>query len=367
MAARAKAKPKHRQVFEALRRDLQAGRYTPGQKFPSENVLVKRFHASRITIGRAVHDLQQSGLVERFAGSGTYVTQARETPRGGPLFGLIIPDLGHTEIFEPICQGIANAQSAQGHGLLWPHAASAGNNREQQALQLCDQCIQRQVSGVFFAPLEMSAGANRTNREVVSRLRNAGVPIVLLDREVEGEQCDVVSVDNERAGFLAAGHLQKLGARRVAFLAYRGQALSVAGRIAGYHRAIPGGPVFQVEAAEPLLLPDEAKDCDGFVCSSDHIAGHLMLALLAQGVAIPGDVRIAGIDDVDYASLLPVPLTTVHQPCGDIGEAALHALIERLARPKMPARRILLDCHLVIRKSCGAVTVTERPFTPSAT
>jgi len=74
---------------------------------------------------------------------------------------------------------------------------------------------------------------------------------------------------------------------------------------------------------------------------------------LGQGVRIPRDVRIVGIDDVNYASLLPVPLTTVHQPCREIGEAALRVMLERLERPKMAARDVLLDCRLAIRKSCG--------------
>ena len=79
-----------------------------------------------------------------------------------------------------------------------------------------------------------------------------------------------------------------------------------------------------------------------------------MHTLLARGIRIPKDVRIVGIDDVNYAALLPVPLTTVHQPCRDIGETALRVMLERLDRPKMPARDILLDCTLVIRQSCGA-------------
>ena len=60
-----------------------------------------------------------------------------------------------------------------------------------------------------------------------------------------------------------------------------------------------------------------------------------------------------GIDDVPYASLLPVPLTTLRQPTRQIGEAALAAMLERLARPESPPRDILLPCELVIRESCG--------------
>jgi GntR family transcriptional regulator of arabinose operon len=58
-------------------------------------------------------------------------------------------------------------------------------------------------------------------------------------------------------------------------------------------------------------------------------------------------VRIVGIDDVEYASLLPVPLTTVHQPCLEIGAGAMAAMLERVAIPDMPVRDILLDFRLV--------------------
>jgi GntR family transcriptional regulator of arabinose operon len=69
---------------------------------------------------------------------------------------------------------------------------------------------------------------------------------------------------------------------------------------------------------------------------------------------IPADVRIVGIDEFAYASLLTVPLTTMHQPCREIGRAAMTAMLERLARPDMPARKIFLECPLIVRESCGA-------------
>ena len=350
-----KAAPKHRQIFEALSRDIVSGRYQPGQKFPSEAALVNRFGASRITVGRAVRDLQERGLVDRIAGSGTYVSQAR----GGLLFGLIIPDLGATEIFEPICQGIVNAPEAAGHALLWPHAESTGKgNREQQALQLCQQCISRRVSGVFFAPLEMTPRANEVNRKVVAALKSAGIPIVFLDRRPEDTRdrarCDLVSIDNVRAGYLATEHLLRCGARNIWFLAYRGQASSVSGRIAGYRQALEGaGHLVQSGGGDPLELPPPAVAADAFVCSNDQVAGRLMHALTAKGARIPQDIRIVGIDDVSYAALLPVPLTTIRQPCEEIGHAALQLLLDRIAHPRTPARDVLLDCDLIVRQSCG--------------
>lgn len=368
MPGKESIKPLYQTIVERLSREIAGGRYKPGQKFPSEAALVKKFNVSRITVTRAVRELQQRGLVDRVAGSGTYVRNPGQRPRENLLFGLIIPNLGDTEIFEPICQGIAASPDASGHGLLWGHADSRASGKEEQALQLCQQCIARGVSGVFFAPLELSARSAEVNRRLMKSLKKAGIPVVLLDRRPEHEvdehsareRYDLVGIDNQRAGYLAAEHLLQLGARRLGFIAYQNQASTVKARIRGFKDALstlsPGasGKLFVVRPSDRLELPSSARACDAFVCANDRIAGRLMHALLAQGIRIPGDARLVGIDDAGYADLLPVPLTTVHQPCRDIGEAALRVMLERLDRPQMPARDILLDCKLVIRDSCGA-------------
>src|SRR2546423_14729597 len=109
---RAASKPVYQQITECLERDIRSGKYAAGQKFPSEAALVQRFGVSRITVGRAVRELQQRGLLDRISGSGTYVRAAERRRQGGLLFGLVIPNLGETEIFEPICQGIAASPDA---------------------------------------------------------------------------------------------------------------------------------------------------------------------------------------------------------------------------------------------------------------
>ena len=70
-------------LFVILQRRIVSGQYGPGQKLPSEHSLVEMFGASRITVGRAVRDLSREGLVERRAGSGTYV---RGVASGGMSF-----------------------------------------------------------------------------------------------------------------------------------------------------------------------------------------------------------------------------------------------------------------------------------------
>jgi len=75
--------PKYRHIYNALHRDIVGGAVKPGERLPSEAELVKTFGASRITVGRALRDLQQAGLVERRAGSGTYVLESRR-PAAAP-------------------------------------------------------------------------------------------------------------------------------------------------------------------------------------------------------------------------------------------------------------------------------------------
>src|SRR5688572_5996022 len=182
MTNRSTATPKHRQVYSALWREIQSGRLKRGDRLPSEAELGRRFGASRITVGRAVRDLQTAGLVERRAGSGSYV----KTPHtaGALTFGLLIPDLGETEIFEPICQGMMASPLAREHALVWGSLHGTESSREERAWQLCRQYIDRQVSGVFFAPLEIKAAKDDVNRRIADALDEARIPVVLLDRTV---------------------------------------------------------------------------------------------------------------------------------------------------------------------------------------
>ncbi len=359
--------PKYRQVFETLSRDILSGTYRAGQKFPSEAALVQQFRTSRITVGRAMRELAQRGLVERIAGSGTYVRDVHPA-EDGLVFGLLIPDLGRTEIFEPICRGIAAAPQASRHALLWGHAGPESAPPEEQALEMCEQYIRKRVAGVFFAPLEIGSRAGETNQAVVSQLEAARIPIVLLDRCVapypDRVAHDLVGIDNRRAGFIAARHLLSLGVRHLALVAQATGAPTVQARIAGFREALLAAgvpleraPVWQVEQiTEDTVRPMLGRNPNGrgFVCANDRTAGQLMQVLPAMGCRIPADIRIVGIDDVEYASLMPVPLTTVHQPCREIGEAAMAAMLDRIARPNGFVMDILIECSLVVRASCGA-------------
>lgn len=352
---------KHERIRQTLTEAIANGQYEPGQRLPSESALVKTFGASRPTVNRALRELQLSGIIERRAGSGSYVRA--DAAARGYLFGLLIPELGRTEIFEPICRGMADARHASHHALLWGSSLADAANVEEQASQACRQLVAKKVSGVFFAPLELTPEKDAINRRIAEVFDRAGIPIVLLDRDLvpypERSQYDLVGIDNRRAGYTITTHLLKRGCRRVAFVGRPRSAPTVDARIAGYREALGVAGlephVFRIDPEDHTEVSRVLDDAhpDGFVCANDFTAAQLLKTLEALKISVPGDVRMAGFDDVKYASLLSVPLTTIHQPCADMGAVAIGAMLDRLRSPKMPPRDILLSFHVAVRSSCG--------------
>ncbi len=362
--------PKYQVICKSIRDAIASGEYKAGQRLPSEAELVKTFEASRITVNRALRELQLVGIIDRRAGSGSYVrAQSRKTY----TFGLLIPELGQTEIFEPMCRGMALAEEGEyQHVLLWSRALADSEPKEAQATESCRRMVAEKVAGVFFAPVELTSAKDAVNQAVVDTLERAGIPVILLDRDLveypRRSRYDLVGIDNRRAGYAVTDHLMNVGCRRVAFVARPGSAPTVQARIAGYRDAIldRGRPwdsslIRRIAPWDRNAVSEmmETIKPDGVLCANDFTAANLMKTFGELGVVVPDRVKLAGFDDVKYAGLLPVPLTTIQQPCAKLGVAAVSAMMQRIKNPDLPARDILLDFRLVIRESTGGRTPTN--------
>jgi DNA-binding LacI/PurR family transcriptional regulator len=372
--------PKYRRIYEDLLAAIRSEALRPGERLPSEAALGREYNTSRITVAKALRELQQNGLVSRRAGSGTHVlAPARST---GYVFGLLIPDLGRTEIFEPICHGMMQSPLSRAHSLLWGHASSSGGSegheQEQEAEQTCMQFIAQKVSGVFFAPIEFTPNRDVVNRRIIAALERAGVAIVLLDRcyapYPQRSRYDLVGVDNRSAAYMITehmlGHLRTPDSGRLAFVARRNSAATVNARVAGYREAMHAYSACQGEdlvrfgdVRDEAFISELLESCrpEAILCANDVTAARLMTMLTRRGVRVPEEMRIAGFDDVKYADLLPVPLTTQHQNCAQIGSTAMATMLDRLARPNLPTRDVLLQTHTVVRQSCGSHVTKGKP------
>jgi len=361
---------KHREISRQLLAEIAVGKYGAAGRLPSETQLVQRFGVSRPTVARALRDLQTEGLIERRAGSGTFVRRQSTSATGTRQLGLLIPGLGEVEIFSIICGELSSLARAHQYTLLWGDSAHPGQASEltrERALELCEQFIERRVAGVFFAPFSLADGKDETNHHIAERFGKAGVPLMLIDRDLvpfpQRSNFDLAASDNIAGGSLLGEHLWKLGCRRIAFVAPPQYPATVQARIAGVREALvrhklESPPdwihIGDVENVRFVRSLSSGRRWDAVVCANDLTAAQLVRALGKNGVRVPRDLRVVGFDDEKHAMLPGVPLTTIHQPCQSIAVTAYRALIERIAEPTLPARNLLLNPHLVVRESCGA-------------
>lgn len=363
--------PKYRAIAALLREKILAGEYQGAQRLPSESALVARHGVSRPTAARALQELVREKLVERRAGAGTFVvgnpardTKARE-------FGLLTPQWDTTEIFEKICAQLAGLARAHGFGMIWENArpGTAAEKHEKNggalAERLCGEFIKQKLDGVFFAPLELSENGRETSERIVGALRQAGIPVVLIDRDLpefpQRSAFDIASMDNVAAGSMITSHLLKLGCERIVFLTKPHSAPTVSARIAGMreamlraktetrHEVIEGNPA----DAKFVRSIFAKKKWDACICANDRTAAQLLQSLIRLGIRVPGDLRVAGFDDAKYATLVAVPLTTIHQPGDEVAALAFEAMMRRINNPLAPSCAFLATPRLVVRESCG--------------
>jgi LacI family transcriptional regulator len=294
-----------------------------------------------------------------------------------PQLGMIVPSLLHTEIFEPLCGELASLARVNDYGLWWGGSAFPGRDSKmtvEEAEALCGRFIENGVAGVFFVPFEHQPDRESANRRIAERLRQAGIPLVLLDRDLGAfpnrSGYDLIGVDNFAGGYLLAEHLIKLGARRLAYVMRPLTASTVDARIAGARIAMLA---YALEAPQPFIHAGDPTDIkfvrsfaqahqlDAVLCTSDHLAAQLLQSLTRLGIRVPQDLRLVGFDDIRFASLLTIPLTTMEQPCRDMAITAFNALRERIKNPTLPPRTLMLTPRIVVRETCGAYLKQSQP------
>lgn len=361
---------KHLEVSRHLLTEIAAGKFDLSDRLPSEAQLARQFNVSRPTVIRALRDLLAKGIIERRAGSGTYLRDKRSVMSESRQIGLLIPGLGTTEIFEIICGELASLARKSEYTLLWggsAHPRLDQDGSREHARELCEQFIERRVAGVFFAPFEFTSGMDEINRQIADRFSDAGIPVILLDRNLipfpQSSHFDVVGLDNTAAGYLVAEHLVKLGCKHIAFLMRPLSAPTVERRYAGVREALAH---HQMEVSpdclhvgdplEPKFVQSltAGRRWDAVVCANDLTAAQLIRTIERNKMRVPEDIRVVGFDDAKYATLVSVPLTTVQQPCREIAITAYQTMLSRIAEPTLPARNIMLAPRLVVRESCGA-------------
>jgi len=355
------SKKKYSTISLELRAQIVNGNLSPGTKIPTERNLAERYGVSRPTVIRALNDLVNEGLIERRVGAGSFVTKI-DPPKEALNFGLLVPGLGRGEIFEPICARIAERAPTDGFTLSWG-GTTRGTDGGSTILHAVESYVKQRVDGIFFQPVEFDPELERINHDVIDLLQASQIPVVLLDADYkafpERGDFDIVGINNVRAAWVATEHLIKQGAQRVDFVSTPLIATTAVSRLGGYRLALTSNCIVLDAEWEHSINPEDiaqvqqmiASGARDIMCVTDEIAALLIPILERLEYRVPDDIRIVGFDDVKYARLVRVPLTTMKQPCAAIGDAAVDAMLSRIAKPNRAPREFLLEAELMVRHS----------------
>ena len=351
-------KPRHKEIFDTIRREILAGKYDADSNLPSESALAARFGCSRPTISRVTLDLKRDGLIATRKGAPSTITRYAINATG--VLGLIMPGEGYAEIFNPIRTELSRLAELSGWDMVQGEIFGKDPKvMAREVRRIAYQFSTEHVAGVFLQPLEFIRDAESANEEIVSYFDRAGIAVVLLDYDIlkppRRSRYDVVGIDNFSAGLSIGRHFIRTGARRICFLHRPGAAETVSLRMAGVMAAVVQSGGTWSRENELMAEPENARAVSRFLKSSKPdaiVAGNDMAAVrLGETLRRIGGgakkIRLAGFDDV--AAAKDAGLTTAHQPIGDIASVALQALVSRIKSPKLPPRTILLDAPLVVR------------------
>ena len=202
-------KANFKNILEAVRHDIR-NNMPAGTLLPTETELAARYNVSRPTIAKVYNTLQKEGYVLKKQGIGTTVIYQGINHK--TTFGLLLPGPGESEIFATISDRFMERSQKGDFECIW-NGATSGNAEIRRDLteKSCEEYIEQKVDGIFFAPLERIPQGNELNNEICRRIREAGIPLVLIDRDIvefpDRSEFDLVSLDNLNAAYTMAEHL----------------------------------------------------------------------------------------------------------------------------------------------------------------
>ncbi|HEY1377587.1 MAG TPA: substrate-binding domain-containing protein, partial [Gemmataceae bacterium] len=345
-----------------------------GGRVASVRDIASEHRVSIVTAARALRLLRDRGLVRTVARSGCFVAAGRTAAaEQWALCQRVTSGTWQRASASLFRTGFEAAARKQGFTFLPDLLAIDADATAADLRRQVAAAAAAGVGGVFFLPSRVSEAALKQDETFLHACRAANLPVVLLERNLRGTgrplERDLVASDDAEGGLLCTRHLLDIGRRRVAFVT-GSPCSSHDDRVAGYllamHQAGAAAdwrpevlvqPAGLSEAQTHRDLADRVLDlrADGVICYEDYTALGLILELLARGVRVPGDVAVAGFDDLPIGSAFTVGVTTYALAYDRITRHALRVMRERVRHPDRRPVKVVVPGRLVVRESTAGV------------
>jgi GntR family transcriptional regulator of arabinose operon len=345
---------KHRLICETIKGDILNGTYSTGSKIPPETELTKRFKASRMTVNRAIKELQMSGYVCRTRGSGTYVLSRQVSePRLLAIMVAGIPDQG---IFNRLVRSIEETAFTLGYSVIICNA----NESFEKAGSYVKELLKHGISGIFFSPIftdDTTQKCMRENRKLAQLFVENRIPFICIDSVVENfEPLNFVVPDNEAAAYCLMTEAINRGHKKC-IIVHTILNSSSRSRIKGakqsmLDRGLGPNPIrlFHLKQFLSLKQPQFEKIMkEGYsliYTIDDLIALQVLNRLKDWNIQVPDALSLVSHDE-------GFGLTTVHQNLEKEGEESVMAM-HRLLKGELTNIRQMLPSKLIIRRTLGA-------------
>ena len=269
--------------------------------------------------------------------------------------GLIIPDI-ENPFFPALVRGVEDMAQQHNYAVILCNTDGRAE-KEQKYIELL---LSKRVDGMVFTE-------SLENKKNTTLLVSSGIPVVLLDRRVEGMHLNAVVTDNRLGAFMATEHLIQIGKKRIAFFNGSLKLSSGFERSSGYQDALTqyklhynqelvvnGAFTYEsgYEAADNLVR--SGQKFDAIFASNDMIAIGAIECLRKHNIQVPHDVGVVGFDDIRMAAWYKPALTTIRQPVYDMGRYAVHMLVEQIAGVREDYYEQIFMPELIIRQSSGS-------------
>lgn len=278
------------------------------------------------------------------------------------MIGLMLPSID-VPFFGILANTIERELFERGYHTL---ICSSAENEEHEARYVAMLRAQR-VEGVIVA----SAYGGTAH---LKPLADSGIPIIAIDRELEGISDDAIMADHVEGGRIMAQHLIDLGHRKVAVVGAPGHSQPIQLRLQGIrqvlHRhglspvieAIGEDHSFAAIYALAQKVLDDHGDITAIIGTTDIAAIAVIHAVRDSGRSVPQNCSVIGFDDLPEAAYVLPRLTTVAQPIRDVALEATRRLEERLGDRQQsldhrPASVTRLPVRLIVRESTAPVSV----------
>lgn len=352
-------------IQAALRREILDQAWKVGDKLPSDGKLAERFGCSMATASKAVSLLAHDGLVERRPKAGTRVLRTTLEPESTApqldSFAFIYPSEQHEGIWRTV-RGFQDAANASARRIIM---LSTGCDYRKEA-EYISRLSEFDVKGAVIYPVIPS---QQDQVHFSQMLVTTKIPLVLAELNLPGLGRPAVVIDGFHAGYTMTRHLLEKGLRKIGFLSNYSWAPFMRDRYLGYRWALEESGIVESKESvllEPSMRPDFAapfrevtqlartylqmnKNLEGVVCANDFLARGLIDVAHEEGIRIPADLKVTGIDDYAGYVATPVSLTTYRIPYEEMGRKAFEVLADCVQNEDMDASETQIRGQIIVR------------------